>query len=327
MNELKDTKLRRPMDNLNLGGDVAALNGLLSLVNNPAITGAVIPPGVNTKVTEGLKDYKVPGNHPPAVDIGSPLSPAGDETQLTSNIQPAQAPSRASRLFFTGRLGVGKDYCSTAAGLQVIGFADPLYYIAQHFFGGVINSTSGKDTPGMRTFLQSVGQWGRGTVNDQYPVTPARACFVTMIRSLAASGVIYGFDVDWHSFGKDENIWLDSCLRRSVTSDSKVGITNVRFSNEFKRLQSEGWQHWHVVCSVNTWRERLVTKNLTPDSSQVRDYSEQLAAGIDADLTKKISKQPTGSKLRVIWNDSTKPPSPRLYTLSEWLTTLKTGEQ
>lgn len=325
MNELSDTKPKRPMDKMNIGGEVAALDGLLSMINNPAITDT------------GLKNYSPP-NSPSPVNIGPPAEqnlPTGSaEVNQSSAIIPAKPvqvlthnnPSRASRLFFTGRLGVGKDYCATAAGYTIFGFSEPLYHLAQHFFGGKISATEGKDIPGMRAFLQASGQWGRNVINEQYPLTPARACFITMVRSLAAAGIIKGFEVDWASYGVNPDIWLDSCIARAVDAGdgSRVAITNVRFENEYTRLQSEGWQGWHVVCSTTTWRERLLAKKLTPDSPQAKDTSERLAAAIDADLTKKISKQPTGSKLRVIWNDTVKPPSSRLYTLSEWLATFKT---
>jgi hypothetical protein len=313
MDELTNPKLKRPMDKLNLGGDVAALDGLLSMINNPAITGAVVPPGVNTKVN-------VPSGRPDPLGAETPISPASNEIQ-SSNTSTAHVPRFTSRLFFTGRVAVGKDFTALADGLTIYGFADPLYYLASHFFGVKVDSTIGKDGPGMRAFLQTLGQWGRNMVNEKYPYTPTRACFITMIRSLAAAGVISGFEVDWSSFGQNENIWLDACLRRVANSSdgTRIGITNVRFSNEFARLQSEGFQHIHVTCSPACWRERLVTKKLTPDSPQVKDVSEQLAMSIDADLTKKISAQPTGSKLRVVWNDTAKSPSGRLYTLNEWL--------
>jgi len=50
--------------------------------------------------------------------------------------------------------------------------------------------------------------------------------------------------------------------------------------------------------------------------------SDALAAALNADVTKRISAQPRGSKLRVIWNDTVPAPSPRLYSVAEFLSTL-----
>lgn len=303
------------MDRMNLGNDVAALSGLVSMLNDPALTGAVVPKGVNPMGN--------PISEERAAVVRESVKEATaivDGVISTEVVPPVTITVNPRRLFFTGRLCAGKDYCAAQAEATIFGFADPLYYLATHFFKVPVTATENKDLPGMRAFLQAVGQWGRGTSNEQYPFTPARATFVTMIRSLYAAEVIKGFDVNWASFGRDENIWLDACLKRAAPCEGRAAITNVRFANEFNRVRAEGWRHWHVMTSQATWRTRLAARKLTPDSPAVKDTSERLAMSLDADVTKKISAQPRGNKMRVIWNDpAVAPPSNRLYTINEFL--------
>lgn len=312
MNELTPEKLRKPMDRMNLGNDVAALNGLISMLNDPALTGADVPKGVNPMgaARAGFKES--------VATVDAEVPPAG--APATEVVPPVSITVNPRRLFFTGRLFAGKDYCAAQAEATIFGIADPLYYLATHFFKVPVTATENKDLPGMRAFLQAVGQWGRGTSNEQYPFTPARATFVTMIRSLYAAGVLHGSAVDWDNFGHNENIWIDACLKRAEPCTGRAAITSVRFADEFNRVRAEGWRHWHVMTSQATWRTRLAARKLTPDSVAVKDTSERLAMSLDADVIKKISAQPRGNKMRVIWNDpAVAPPSNRLYTINEFL--------
>jgi hypothetical protein len=230
------------------------------------------------------------------------------------------------RIFFTGRIAVGKDYVAAASGAKIFGFADPLYYLVKHFFGVDCSATAGKNLPGVRACLQTFGNWGRGEVSEQYPLTPARAAFVTMIRSLSASGVLdKSLGVDWATYGSDKNIWLAACVARvdafrKTNPEARVAITNVRFQNELKALREAGWTHYHVMCSPATWKDRLTKRGLAENSPALRDESERLAAFLDGDVTKKISGNAGGGRLRVIWNDNVvKPPSNRLHTLDQFL--------
>jgi hypothetical protein len=282
--------------------EVAALKELVGMLNNPLITGAELPPEEKQTIPQVL---------PPK----SSAIPPAKNVLVTAN--PRKASALGDRLFFTGRLGVGKDYCAAAAGYKAVGFADPIYALAEMLFGVQVNANAGKDLPGMREFLQAVGQWGRGTLTAQYPLTPARAVFVTMLRSMSASLPTL---VDWSNFGRTDLLWIDSLLRRTENLDGKLAVTNVRFENEFKPLQEKGWQHWHIMSSPATWSARLASKNLTPASPQLKDISEGLGNFLDNDATQKISRQRNGEKLRIIWNDPDVPsPSTRFYSLAEFI--------
>lgn len=237
---------------------------------------------------------------------------------------PAKLPEM-KRIVFTGSMCVGKDHVATSLGSVVLGFADPIYALVPLFFGRACN----KAEPGVREFLQKVGQWGRGEVNEQYPLTTERASFCRMVRML-------GFDltadlsdhaellktVDWPQFGLQADLWIDSALKRSVREDRRrVAITNARFPNELKRLRdTEGWSHWHVMCSPKTWGERLAKQGLSTASPRVNDMSEQLAQKLNAAVLQ-AAKQP-GGKMQVVWNDTVPQPSNRFFSLSELVSKL-----
>lgn len=217
-----------------------------------------------------------------------------------------------TKLCFTGRLRVGKDFVAQAVGAKVFGFADPMYKIAEHVFG-----TSDKDVPGMREFLQRIGQWGRGDVNAQYPLTPERALFVGWMRG-AMRKSLPGLHVDWPRFGANADLWVDSLCARIAEADGVLAVSNVRFENELKRLKDQGFAHYHVMTSPGTYAQRLQAAKMDANSPQLRDMSEQLASRLDQQVIDLVRRQPMGEKLRVVWNDSVPAPSRRLLTVEEF---------
>lgn len=296
MNDLLKSELKRPMDPSVRGNDVAALRNLVGFMNNPDITGA--------KMDVEDAAPSLPPTPPPSVVHTPPTVPV------------------SRRVYFTGRLGVGKDYVADQIGAPIFGFADPLYYLATYFFGVEVTSTKNKDIPGMRAFLQQAGQWGRNDVDEQYPYTPARAAFCLMVR-LIADSLDQRLEVDWKQFGLDPLIWVSSMLKRcdkflANNPESRVATTNVRFQHEYKAL-SETWQSWHVMCSSETWAKRLASKKIQPNAPVLSDKSEHMAISLDEQVRKTISAQREGTTLRVIWNDpDVPPPSARLITLSQF---------
>lgn len=308
MNELKDTKLVKEMDKSMLGNDVGAINMLCNFLNNPLVTGADAREA--EAQTQSLAAAQVP-EQPRSAVIASP-----------KNISPTPVPTfRFDRFFMTGRLCSGKDYVAAQTGAKIEGFARPLYSLATFFFGVNVDEGTNKDLPGMRAFLQAAGQWGRALVNEKYPFTPARAVFISAIRSLGAAGLLdRSLGVNWDQYGKNDNIWLDAALVRVAAQGApRTAITNVRFSNEFTRLTSEKWVNWHCMTDPKTWTERLAKRGIKADAPVLKDDSEALAAHLDAQVTKEISKSKTGAKLRCVWNSPLPAPSPRLFTVAEFL--------
>lgn len=315
MQELKSNKKFRPPNKVK---DAASLNSLLGFLNDNRVTGAIVPKGevvnaipVESPGAEANKPTAVAATVEPTPKQALPQQPpAGPQTS-------APVPS-LTRVFLTGRFKTGKDYAAAQAGCKIFNAADPLYFLAEYFFGK-------QEKDKVRTFLQTVGQWGRGTVSAEYPLTPERAMFVKMVRTTLSTGAISSSDlyVDWKTYGSNENIWLDSLVARAKVepAGTKIAISGVRFQNEYAKLLTEGFVPFHTICSPATWAERLKNAGLTPESPACKDISEQLAAGLDQSVTKQLSAQPKGAKLRCIWSDDKVAcPSPRLLTISEFVT-------
>lgn len=311
MNELAPDSLKRPLDPNQMGGESAALGGLLAMINNPELELAGGP----------LPD--IPAGHPVASEAAV-AQPQPQPRPVAPQASTALKRPVGQCLLFSGRLAAGKDYVAEQAGAKIIGFADPMYAIATFLCGVEVTSTKNKDLPGMRDFLQKVGQWGKHVVKDTYPYSAERVVLVQMIRALGMRNT-FGFpDVEWAQFGLDPDLWIKAANKRIAAfreegTGKRVAITNARFENEIKFFRAlPEWDHWHVMCSPETWAERLAKKKLTPQSKEVNDYSEQIAIALDKDVYKKL-KQPGSNMLRVIWNDNRPSPSRRLHTLNQFL--------
>lgn len=306
---------------MNQKSELSMLNDLLDTVNNPNIPGMEAPAA---KPKPKMKTEPKPARPTaPAAPAEAP-TPTPTPTPAPAAATPTPAPAaRVDRLFFTGKLKSGKDFASAAAGAKIFGFADPIYALARHFFKIPVSSAE-KTAPGIREFLQTVGQWGRGHIDEAYPLTVHRAIFVELVRDPRFAGRVEFPEVAWDTFGNNPSIWLDACVARAeafqaANPGARVAVTNCRFEIEFTRLQSLGWQHWHSVCSNKTWAARLAKSGLTPDSSTVKDTSERLAAGLDASVIKQVSEHPHGPKLRAIWSDTEKSPSGRLHSVESFV--------
>lgn len=305
-----------------MSNEVAALDAHLALLNSIPQIGA--PEGVQPPPPSAVP----PPASMTAAEPTAIFSPARPEESLfiTDTPPPATRVS-AQKLFFTGRLKSGKDFAAKASGATILGFADPLYSLASHFFGVTVNATEGKDLPGMRAFLQTAGQWGRGTVSEQYPYTPARALFIEAVRAAADSGKLGAPEVEWATYGTNPDIWLNACLLRAelyiqAYPGKRVAITNCRFSNEYSRLQAEGFEHWHCMCGPKTWAARLAESKLTPESPSVRDTSEQLAVKLDQSVITQLNAQKVGPNLKCIWSDPSAPVPTRLHSVASFLHTI-----
>lgn len=228
-----------------------------------------------------------------------------------------------AKIFYTGRLKAGKDFVATKSGATIFSFAEPLYFLLRYFFG-----VTDKDANGAREFLQRTGQWGRGVVNAEYPLSTERATFLRMMAGqincrFGEHAELDALMVDWDDFGVNNDIWLNSLVTRmEASSAARKATTNVRFSHEFKRLTEAGYLHYHVMTSPREWEDRIKVAGLDPQNPALHGYSESLAISLDKKVIAATMKQRTGGKLNVIWN-STKPvPSPRLYTVDEFCSRL-----
>lgn len=302
MDELSNPKLQRPLDKSNLGTEVAALNSLVGFLN----TGAVVPPEAKEEIAAAF--HKTPS---PVQEQGAPIAPPAARP-------PNPVAPLGRRIFFTGRMCSGKDFVANQIGADIFGFADPIYSLAEYLLNIKVTANENKDAPGVRKFLQQVGQWGRNEISEQYPHTAERAMFCMMVRSLANQNCL-GPGVDWGIFGLTADLWIDGLLKRAdAVNSNRIVVTNCRFPNEYRRLSEANFEHWHIVCSPQSWLSRLAEKKLDAKSPEVSDMSEKLAADLNADLLKKMSAQKVGNKMRVVWSDTTPPPSNRVYSLDEF---------
>ena len=314
--------------------EAKALTGLTNMLNKPDINPQTPQPLMPNPSNSPVPGVQVQRERKPSLGPSHSL-PVRSPNTAPSRVAPTPAPAaraasapsaavdriplgKQDRIFFTGRMKVGKDYCGTASGARRFGFAEPLYALLKIFFG-----TDNKDAYGAREFLQKMGQWGRGTITADYPVTADRAALTTMIR--AAKSMPPELCVDWSQFGADDGIWAKALLKRLEPITAKepgqrYAVTNVRFENELKLLKDAGWQHWHVMCGEETRNLRLRAAGLDPDSPAQRDLSEHVALSFDASVRKHTQQKQRGSMLRCIWDDERAPcPSARIYTLSQWL--------
>jgi len=307
------------------GHEVMALQSYLGEINKSAARPVTDDPN-SRRNREGLDATPVPEVMPRSSPRSRPR-PAQEATELERMPAPEPeftpepvlptADKDLSRVCYTGKLMSGKDWIAAKVGQKIFGLADPLYAVQQAFFPG-----TDKTTPGARAFLQNVGQWGRGLYKPKYPITATRALFSQVIRSFSQGG-FEEWQVEWETFGNNEDIWLDSLVKRVTAFQGEnpgepVCVTNVRFENEYKRLVNEGWTHFHVLCSPNTWAKRLKSAGLKADSPEVKDESELLARAMDADITKRLSRGGS-KKLRGIWCDLETPcPSKCFYTIDEF---------
>jgi hypothetical protein len=245
-------------------------------------------------------------------------------------------------LALSGRFFRGKDYVAHDCGYAIYGFADPMYKIAKVFFG-----TEDKSFPGARTFLQRIGQWGWGCPDVGYPTTvDVPFCPVGMeenvlrqqrtqndrvtitkeqfIQWIRRDGELWVHQpefqgVKWEEYGTRTDFWVSILLNRVQklrvlehnrnADPTRVGVVNIRFEHEHDPMAKSSFEHYHVMCSEETARERMEAKGyaLTPEADN--DKSEQLAKRLDVEMPED----------RVIWNDHRPVPAGKKYlTLAEF---------
>ena len=225
---------------------------------------------------------------------------------------------------FSGEMFVGKDFTANAAGLKVLGFADPIYQLTKYLTG-----TDDKSAPGVRQMMQQIGQWGWGAETEKYPYSAERAAITHLIRT---QGVTMAPDfsfVDFSQYGRRKDFWVNILLTRlglagsgiAKTVDcasgetytlhrktpSFIGVTNVRFDHEMNPMKNAGFEHWHVRCSEETRLRRMLDKGYIPKDKEKYDASEELAVRLNAEMPDH----------RVIWNDTVPIPAGKKYVLVE----------
>lgn len=244
-------------------------------------------------------------------------------TATTPEISSAQLPAL---LGTNGVYGVGKDFVLKRHGYLILGFADPLYLIAKTWLG-----TDDKTQPGVREFLQAVGQWGRGVKSPEYPLNIERAYFVNRLWSSEASAdkqlrdKLVEQSVDRKLWGTPD-IWTHSLKMRIKAALVRLGragrvprvaVSNVRFLNEVELVRSLGGQVWFVDADPVDIKAR---RKAGSDKSQ-SDTSEKLALAIRRGLKDPAAEVAIeGASIKVdfisgvLWNSATEPESKQFGT-------------
>lgn len=228
------------------------------------------------------------------------------------------------RLALSGQLRAGKDYIAQLCNYPIVGFADPIYKVVFHLTG-----TRDKTVPGVRDMMQKLGQWGWGHIDEKYPWTPERALTIRYIRQLHADwkeniriggqtphpfGDEFAF-VDWFQYGArhpNKDFWVKILLAR-VDNMDRVANVNTRFEHELEPLRDNGFEHYHVMCSEETRRERMGEKEAA-NLNTLNDKSEQFALWCNENMP----------QYRTIWNDHRPMPCDKHYMTVEQFVELAT---
>lgn len=213
-------------------------------------------------------------------------------------------------LLFSGRMFAGKDFVAKAVNSNIRGFADPIYQISDHF-----NGTSDKSVPGVRSFLQRVGQWGWGFVSEEYPHTVERAMFTKHMRERGHEVTADFGWVNWAEYGKRKDFWVNILLHRlglvkervgvpvDDTTNRMVAVTNARFYHELEPMRAAGFDHFHVVCSQETREERMRNAGYAIRRDEQLDTSEHMAMQFDQEI----------GDNQIVWNDHRPMPRTRNF--------------
>ncbi len=225
---------------------------------------------------------------------------------------------------FSGQMFVGKDFVAKYARLTVFGFADPIYELCEHF-----NGTRDKSVPGIRRWMQCVGQWGWGCVDSEYEHSPERAVFGELVRRFGKDMTKNFKWVNWSEFGRRQDFWVNVLLTKlGLKGENQrrngqmhlfdkaidapgynVAVTNARFPHELTPIKASGFTHMHVRCSEETRRERMEKAGYSYRPVEAADKSEHMSLQFNNDM-------PDES---VIWNDHrAMPEGKRFISLDQW---------
>ena len=201
---------------------------------------------------------------------------------------------KVGRFFFTGRTGVGKDWLAKQIKAQVLDSSAPLVAAARAVF------PAANKPEHFAGLFPTIYAWGEGTIDPKNaPLTPARWLFVQAMQA------------QWPGYGTP-GFWMRLLVEAANAIEGRIAITNVGTPGAFKALKDAGFTHFHVMTSPQAYIGR----------NKKQGIDDRLANALDNDAIKKVSAQRQGDKLPVIWNAPDGPPSPRLWTVAEFLASL-----
>lgn len=211
------------------------------------------------------------------------------------------------RLAMSGLLKSGKDHIAQQIGYTPVSFAEPLYRICEYVYG-----SCDKNNPRHRRFLQWLGQVGHGAFGD-HPTCPDDFHKAEMVILLRREGhAIYPHSA-WQDFGRRKDFWVSDLLERieNYHREQCVVVTNVRFRHELEPMKVGGFEHYLVVCSEATRRERYWG---SPEQKYIPIPKE-----IDEDVSEEMARQLLNEmpEKRIIWSDHRPMPAGKHYLTVE----------
>lgn len=226
---IKQMLQNAPPVKVSRSNDIMALRGILGELNNPNLTGAVVPP----EEKEAME--KILSSSP---ELPSPLPTAPHEPE------PALTAPRAAlnKIFLTGRAG-GPEQVAGAVGINLRTLVENQ---VKELFGFT-------PTPALLSEYQA---WASGTVNPQYPQTLSRALLESLVRSKQPG------------FGSAEYLLSLAKVRaEALAAQGKLAIIiGVDSVPGFKLLQRNGYTHFHVMMSNATASNRPSSPNAVSDA-------------------------------------------------------------
>lgn len=242
MNELTPGKLARPMDRAAMNNDLAVLNQLLGVLNNPLITGAEPP-----------KNAPKPTPAAPTIQMSA--------FKLSSN-----------KIFFTGAAKAGKSWLSAKIAAVPFELDDPIRAMARDVFGS--DAREGD----LAEFTHEVFAWGEGQVSKKFPLTASRALFIGNARESQAKV----FGISTSTFGTSAFWLNSLAARVNAFAKANpkeiVAVTDVGTAEQYKFLRAAGFMPIHVMCHNLTRNGRGGTNVIDPLVSSIeRDITNKIS--------------------------------------------------
>ncbi len=240
----------------------------------PAVLNAELPPATMPTAT--------------AVILATEEAPTTSVSTVVPSSPPSATGASATKIFFTGRSGIGKTFLAQLIGAKIREFHQPLSALW----------TGAAPSPAE---LQRLIAWANGVYDEKNLNTLERVLFVHAARS----GLLGGIELPL--FGQP-NFLVRYLVQEAAGTDGILAVTDVQTKEDFQVLRDAGFKHFHVVCSQTTMASR-----------NKRQRDERLAQHLDSQASTVMQKEPRGDKKPVIWCDPISPlPCERFYSVAEF---------
>lgn len=248
----------------------------------------------------------------------------------------------------------GKDHVAKSCRSFPLNPADPIYLLAQRILG-----TSDKSAPGVRRFMQLVGQWGWGCLSNEYPLSVERALFIDKLRFMGLQGGWLSFPdgktgIPWDTFldfGREKEFWINILIYRlkqllqhqqqciewlkaeGSTAKQHLALQPDAVAHASRPLNlcvsSVRYEHELSPLKHHGFEHYLVmcSEETRQERMKAKGYQPNLqdANDISESLARKLAT--TLPDNQIIWNDHRPMPEGKSYHLLADFVTIWTGEK